>query len=89
MAQSKQNNDTDIVYQMAETGKQYAFYFEDADRHSISLSLPSGNYTIDIISVEDGSTISLGKKSHSGGELQLDIPDMKSIALRAVLREPE
>ena len=77
-------DDKHKVYQLAEGGKQHAFYFEDVDKNNVSLYLPAGNYTIDIISVEDGTTKSLGRKSHTGGELQLDIPDLKSFALRAV-----
>jgi len=78
------SNDKHTVYQLAEAGKQYAFYFEDVDQNKVSLHLPSGHYIIDIISVEDGATTSLGRKEHTGGEFQLDIPVMKSFALRAV-----
>lgn len=84
VSQLKSHNDKHIVYQLAETGKQHAFYFEDVDQNKVSLQLPAGNYAINIISVEDGSTKSLGRKDHKGGELELHIPDMKSFALRAV-----
>ncbi len=33
------------VYQLAEAGKQYAFYFKDIDQNQISLTLPKGNYS--------------------------------------------
>ncbi len=81
----KNNNDKHTVYQLAEAGKQHAFYFEDVDQDKVSLYLPAGNYTIDIISVEDGAKKSLGRKDHTGGELQLDIPGMKNFALSAVV----
>lgn len=84
VVQLKRNNDKPTVYQLAETGKQYAYYFEDVDQGKVLLPLPVGNYTIDVISVEDGTTKSLGRKDHKGGELQLNIPDLKSFALRAV-----
>jgi len=77
-------NDKYTVYQLAEAAKQHAFYFEDVDQGKVSIQLPAGNYTIDIISIEDGTAKSLGRKNHTGGELQLDIPDMKDFALRAV-----
>ncbi len=72
------------VYHLAEVGKQHAFYFEDVDQGRISLPLPAGNYAIDLHSVEDGTIQSLGKKNHQGGELQLEIPGLKSYALSAI-----
>jgi hypothetical protein len=82
----KGDDDKHTVYQLAEPGKQYAFYFEDADKNKVSLNLPSGNYTIDIISVKDGTKRSLGRKNHTGGELQLDIPGRRDFALSAVIK---
>ncbi len=54
------------VYQLAEAGKQYAFYCEDVEQNKIPLHLPAGNYTLNMISIEDGATISLGRKNHTG-----------------------
>jgi len=84
VVQLKGGDDKNAVYQLADAGKQYAFYFEDVDQGKVLLQLPAGNYTIDIMSVEDGATRSLGRMNHTGGELQLDIPGLKSFALRAV-----
>jgi hypothetical protein len=77
-------NEAYQVYQLSDPGKQYAFYFEEVDQNKVTLDLPAGNYAVDIISVEDGSIKSLGKKNHTGGELQLDIADMKNFALRVL-----
>ena len=80
----KNNIDKYQVYQLAEAGKQYAFYFEGVDKSNISLNLPAGNYSIDIILVDDGAVRSLLRKNHTGGELQIDIPGIKTFAVRAV-----
>jgi hypothetical protein len=80
----KNNDDNYIVYQLAEAGKQHAFYFENVHKTMVSPYLPAGDYTIDLISVEDGKKRSLGTKNHKGGKLDLDISGMKTFALRAV-----
>ncbi len=85
VALRKNSGDNYSVYQLVDAGKQHAFYFEDVVESKISLNLPAGNYVIDIIAVEDGAKTSLGIKNHSGGELQLEIPKLKSFALSAVV----
>lgn len=86
VAQLKSNENNYIVYQLAEAGKQYAFYFEEVGGSKLSLQLPAGSYAIDIISVEDGSKKFSGRKDHKGGNLELDIPAIKTFALKAVAR---
>lgn len=72
------------AYQLSDTGKQYAFYFEGLGQEAVSLNLPAGNYTLEMISVLDGSTKPLVKKKHKGGELKLDLIDQDDFALRVV-----
>jgi len=73
------------VYQLTDIKNQFAFYFEDVNQNTISVDLPAGNYSIDIISMEDGAKTSLGRKDHKGGEFELEIPSKKDFALRFVL----
>jgi len=44
--------------------------------------LPKGKYSIDMISVEDGKTKSLGEKKHKGGVLKFDVLEKSDFALR-------
>ncbi len=81
---SDNKSDKPTVFQLSNPVKQYSFYFEGVEKGTVSLELPAGNYNIEMISVEDGTTQSLGRKTHKGGELKLDIPDVSDFALRIV-----
>lgn len=65
-----------------EPGRQYAFYFEVDDRKSVSLAWPKGKYSVEMISVEDGKTKSLGVQKHKGGALKINVLEEPEFALR-------
>ena len=76
-------NEAYQVYELSNPGKEHAFYFEGVEsQENISVDLPEGNYQIELISVEDGKTKSLGNKNHKGGMLKLETPGIPDFALR-------